>query len=50
MTILRLFEATFSPPSRPGKSGDVLQQTEVQSVGTVCADVPVPMDEEIRGP
>ena len=49
MTILGLFVATFLPPSRPRKSEDALQQTELLSVGTVCADVPVPMDKEISG-
>jgi hypothetical protein len=35
MTILGLFVATFMPPSRPRKSEDVLQHTELPSVGTV---------------
>ena len=49
MTLLGLFVATFLPASRPRRSEDVLQQSELLSVGTVCADVPVPMDEEISG-
>lgn len=47
MTNLGLFLATFLPPSRRRKSQDVLRQTELLSVGTACADVPVPMDKEI---
>jgi hypothetical protein len=44
-----LHETTFLPPSRPRKSEDALQQTELLSVGTVCADVAVLMDKEISG-
>ena len=49
MTILGLSVATFLPPSRPWKSEDALPKTELPSVGTVCADVTVPMDKEISG-
>jgi hypothetical protein len=42
MTILGSFVTTFVPPSRPWKSEDALRQTELLSVGTVCADVSVP--------
>ncbi len=49
MTTLVLYVATFLPPSRPWKSEDALRQTELLSVGTVCADVPVPMVKEISG-
>ena len=47
--LLGLFGAPFLPPSRPRKSEDALQQTELLSVGTVCADVPAPMSKEISG-
>ena len=46
MTILGLFVATLLLPSHPWKSEDARQQTQL-SVGTVRADVPVPMDKEI---
>jgi hypothetical protein len=34
------------PTANPG---GVLQQTELMSVASVCADMPAPMDKEISG-
>jgi hypothetical protein len=45
----RVIRGHVLPPSRPRKSEDVLQQTELLSVGTMGADVPVPMDRESSG-
>ena len=48
MTILGLFVATLLLSPVLGSRRTARQQTQL-SVGTVCADVPVPMDKEISG-